>query len=372
VETEVDFYTFCFDFRIPIHLVTMPSETDFVRPIFAGVDVGGTNVKIGLVDDVGRIVAATKFPTQPGKSPEVAMTQARKEFERLVEPLDFDWEDLTAVGLGTPGPMDIPNGVMLTPVNLLGWHHFPVRDRLANALEKSVTYANDAGAAAFGEFWVGGGQAYDSMVLLTLGTGVGGGIIINEICIDGANSHGAEIGHMTIDTGPDARMCGCGQFGHLEAYASATAVVERTREALGDANNGANTVLRKQPGEASPLSALMISDAAAGGDEFATSMVMETAVYLGRGIAQLAHIIDPAAFILGGAMNFGGNQTELGRRFLDAILAEARRLVFPVLGERMVVKFAELGSEAGFVGAAGLARAQYNREILERYATAEQ
>ena len=350
----------------------MPEVSDFSRPIFAGVDVGGTNVKIGLVDDAGQIIAETKFPTQPGKSPEVAIAQARNEFERLLDPSNLDWEDIAAVGLGTPGPMDIPNGVILTPNNLPGWHHFPVRDQLSAALDKPVTYANDAGAAAFGEFWIGGGQAVNSMILLTLGTGVGGGIIINDLSVDGANSHGAEVGHLVIETGPKARVCGCGQTGHLEAYASATALVDRTLEAMGDSASGASTILRKRIGEASPLSALMISDAAAGGDEFATRMVMETAVYLGRGIAQLAHVLDPAAFILGGAMNFGGSQTALGQRFLGAIMAEARQLVFPVLGERLVVKFAELGSEAGFVGAAGLSRAQYNREILERYSTANQ
>ena len=348
----------------------MPAAFEFSRPIFAGVDIGGTNVKIGLVDDSGQVIADTKFPTQPDKSPEVAISQARTEFEQLLDPFDLEWEDVAAVGLGTPGPLDISKGMILTPTNLPGWHDFPVRDRLSTALGKKVTYANDAGAAAFGEFWIGGGQAVNSMILLTLGTGVGGGIIINDLSVDGANSHGAEVGHLVIETGPKARICGCGQLGHLEAYASATALVDRTLEAMGDSTTGANTVLRKQTGEASPLSALMISDAAAGGDEFATRMVMETAVYLGRGIAQLAHVVDPAAFILGGAMNFGGNQTELGQRFLDAVMAEARQLVFPVLGQRMIVKFAELGSEAGFVGAAGLSRAQYNREILERYSTA--
>ena len=121
-------------------------------------------------------------------------------------------------------------------------------------------------------------------------------------------------------------------------------------------------MLRSRIGEASPLSALMISNAATGGDKLALQMVSETAVYLGHGIAQLAHIIDPAAFILGGAMNFGGSNSELGQKFLDEVKSEVRRLVFPVLAERLVVEFAQLGSEAGFVGAAGLGRAQYNKD----------
>ncbi len=340
----------------------MSSSAIFAKPLFAGVDVGGTNIKIGLVDDQGQIVADTKFPTLPGDSPDVACVQARKEFEALIVSTEFSWDDVATVGLGTPGPMDIQSGTILTPTNLPGWHNFPIQSKLAEALAKSVTYVNDAGAAAFGEYWVGGGSEFDSLVLLTLGTGVGGGIIVHDFSIDGAHSHGAEVGHLLIETGPDARMCGCGHRGHLEAYASATAVVARTREAMGDPSTSAKTILRQQSGDASPLSALMISNAAAQGDALAIQIVEETAAYLGRGIAQLAHIIDPAAFILGGAMNFGGTETDLGRKFLNDVQAEVRRHVFPVLAERLIVNFAELGSDAGFVGAAGLARAQYNKK----------
>lgn len=332
-----------------------PSKSE--TPIFVGIDVGGTNIKIGIVDNLGSIVAETKFPTEPNRSPDVAVEQTRVELDQLLRTVPFDWNDVAAVGIGTPGPINIDNGTILTPTNLPGWHGYPIRERLATVLDKPVQFANDAGAAAFGEYWVGGGQAFGSIVLLTLGTGVGGGIIVNDFSIDGAHSHGAELGHMTIETGPGARQCGCGQWGHLEAYASATALVERTRETL-LTPEGATSILRKQISAASPLSALMISNAAANGDVVAKSKVSETAVYLGRGIAQLAHVIDPSAFILGGAMNFGGNHSPLGLEFLQEIMTETRKLVFPVLGDRLIVKFAELGSSAGFVGAAGLARAE--------------
>lgn len=338
----------------------MQTEPEFERPLFAGVDVGGTNVKVGLVDNAGQIVAETKFPTQPNKTPDIAIKQVREALDQLLGNVYFNWDDVAAAGLGTPGPMDVHQGLILTPTNLPGWHEFPIVQRLADALGKRVVYANDAGAAAFGEFWVGGGQAFSSMVLITLGTGVGGGIIVNDMSIDGANSHGAEVGHLVIETGGQARMCGCGQPGHLEAYASASALVDRTREAINQPE-GAGSILRQLIGDASPLSALMISDAATQGDPLAIQMVKETAQYLGRGVSQLAHIIDPAAFILGGAMNFGGNHSALGQKFLQDLVAEARRLVFPVIAERMIVRFAELGSEAGIVGAAGLARAEYNR-----------
>ncbi|MEL7499707.1 MAG: ROK family protein [Planctomycetota bacterium] len=341
----------------------MTETESFQLPLFAGVDVGGTNVKVGIVDDLGAIVADTKFPTQPNESPDVAVKQAKQELEELLSSQGFSWNDVAAVGVGTPGPMDIKQGMILTPTNLPGWHQYPIRDRLSHEVIKPVTFANDAGAAAFGEYWVGGGQAFDNMVLLTLGTGVGGGIIVNDFSIDGEHSHGAELGHVTIETGPEARMCGCGVAGHLEAYASATALVDRTKERL-RLSDGAQSKLRTMANDTSPLSALMVSNAAEEGDELAYQMVMETAGYLARGIAQLSHTIDPAAFILGGAMNFGGNHAKLGQAFLQEIVSETRKVVFPVLGERLVVRFAEVGSEAGFVGAAGLARSEYNRTAV--------
>ena len=341
----------------------MPSELKIQKPLFAGVDVGGTNIKIGIVDDLGQIVAQTKFPTQPDKTPEIALVQARTELGQLLAKTEYTWDDVAAAGLGTPGPMNIQSGTILTPTNLPGWHHFPIRDSLASELGKSVTYANDAGAAGYGEYWVGGGQEFSSMVLLTLGTGVGGGIIVDDFSIDGAHSHGAEVGHIVIETGPNARVCGCGHAGHLEAYASATALVERTIEALAELEADHGTTLRERIGEASPLSALMISQAAAEGDQFAIQMIRETAQYLGRGISLLAHIIDPAAFILGGAMNFGGCNSPLGQQFLSDVMTETRKHIFPVLAERLIVKFAKLGGEAGFVGAAGLARVEHNKQL---------
>ena len=324
-----------------------------VNAVYAGVDVGGTNIKIGLVSDDGRTIAHTKFPTQQESGPQRAVDQAKVVIDQLLEESGISRSDLVAVGLGTPGPMDVANGILLTPSNLPAWHNFPIRDALSNATGLPVSYANDAAAAAYGEFWVGAGASHDSIVLITLGTGVGGGIIINGLSIDGHHSHGAEIGHMVVDTSPDARLCGCGRYGHLEAYASATAVVQRAEEGLASQRESS---LNNEISEASPLSALMIARAAAAGDEFALEIVDETAHWLGRGITLLAHVIDPSAFFLGGAMDFGGNESELGQRFLSIIRSYVRENSFPVLGDNLCVEFAQLGGEAGYVGAAGLAR----------------
>ncbi len=324
--------------------------------LFVGVDVGGTNIKVGIVDDDGRTVAQTKFPTMADQEPTCSLEKASQSIEALLQDTGKSIDDVSSVGLGTPGPMDIETGVILTPSNLPAWRNAPVRDILAKATGKPVFYANDAAAAAFGEYWIGSGRQYDSLVLITLGTGVGGGIIVNEYSIDGANSHGAEIGHMTIDTSDSARRCPCGMMGHLESYASATAVVARCNEAL---SGGAKSLLTQEISETSPLSALMVSQAADKGDELSLSLIDETAKYLGHGIASLAHVIDPRAFILGGAMDFGGSTSPVGRRFIDGAIAEAKKLVFPVVADKLVVRYAELGGDAGYVGAAGLARAEF-------------
>lgn len=338
----------------------MPSDSKskFSLPLFAGVDVGGTNIKVGIVDNDGTIVADTKFPTQADESPEVSMLMAKDTVSRLLESSSLTWDEVGGVGLGTPGPMDISAGLILTPNNLPGWRNFPVRERLEHHTGKSVAFSNDASAAAYGEYWIGSGRQYGSLILITLGTGVGGGIILNDLNVEGAHSHGAEVGHITIDTSDRARMCPCGNLGHLEAYASATAVVARCKEALA---SGKESILNKMTGEASPLSALMVSNAGDQGDTLALELIDETAVYLGNGIATLAHVIDPAAFILGGAMDFGGSKSPLGRRFIDKVIDTVKKQVFPVIADRLVVRFAELGGEAGFVGAAGMAKLQYSK-----------
>jgi len=216
-----------------------------------------------------------------------------------------------------------------------------------------VTFANDANAAAYGEFWVGSGREYDSLVLLTLGTGVGGGIIIGDLDIEGAHSHGSECGHIIVDPHESGRLCPCGQTGHLEAYASAKSLVARAEEALGSVTTGS---LAAAVAGGERLTPILIGRAAEDGDPLATELVMETARWLGIGIVTLMHTIDPEAVMIGGAMTFGGESGPVGRAFLGRIHEEVRRRTFPTLAAKTVIGFASLGGDAGSIGAAGLAR----------------
>jgi len=201
------------------------------------------------------------------------------------------------------------------------------------------------------------------MVLLTLGTGIGCGIIIGGVSVDGENSHGAECGHIIIDCAEGARVCGCGQPGHLEAYASATALIKRTWEAL-DAGWTSSLSKRIREEEQRPEHEKkgipeLIAEEAEAGDGLSRHLVMETARYLGIGVVSLMHTIDPNGVFLGGAMTFGGNERPLGRRFLARIREEVWRRAFALLAERTVIDFASLGGDAGCIGAAGIARAEY-------------
>jgi glucokinase len=340
----------------------MPSEPKLIdvasakHPLFLGFDVGGTNIKLGLVDNEGRPIAHTKIVTEEERGPRDAVKRARVAVDEMLAKLGLSVTDVAGVGLCVPGTMDIPRGMFLQPHNLPHWHYFPIRDCVAEAFGLPVAFANDANAAAYGEFWVGSGQQFHSIIMLTLGTGLGGGIIIGELSIDGENSHGSECGHILIDTSPTARMCGCGQPGHLEAYCSATALVERTHALIAQ---GRPTSLSERIGETSPLTALMIAEEADRGDSLAYETIMELATWLGLGIVSLMHTIDPGAVILGGAMNFGGREDAVGHRFLEQIRGIVRKRAFPIPAQRTVIDFATLGSDAGYIGAAGIARLQH-------------
>ncbi len=322
-------------------------------PYFIGIDVGGTGIKIGLVDDRGQTLGWTRISTDVEQGPDAGVERIGRAVADVIKKSGVDDGQVKAVGLATPGTMDIPAGKFLNPVNLPGWQNYPIRDRVADATGKRVAYVNDANAAAYGEFWIGGGAEFHSMVLLTLGTGVGGGIIIGETNVEGEHSHGSELGHIIIDYHDTARMCSCDQRGHLEAYASATAVEKRTQEAL-DAGGTSSLTAHIEASEA--LTALLLHEEAEAGDEFSLNMILETAKYLGIGITNIMHSIDPNAVILGGAMDFGGHNNPIGRAFLARIKEEVHRRAFPIPAEKTLIDFAKIGSHAGYIGAAGIAR----------------
>ncbi len=339
---------------------TFISRDEAQAPFFAGIDLGGTNIKVGVVDDLGRPLSWLKIPTESQRGPDEGARRMAEAVREAARQAGIEYRELVGAGLGSPGTMDIPAGMLLEPHNLPGWYHFPIRERVSQYAELPVTFVNDANAAAYGEFWVGTGRDFHSMVLFTLGTGVGCGVIIGDLLIEGEHSHCAECGHIIVDSSPTARMCGCGQPGHLEAYASATGLIKRAEEALA---NDTDSVLHAWLAEGRRLTPLLLAEAAQQAqDALALELIFETARWLGIGAVDLAHTIDPDGIVFGGAMTFGGADDALGRAFLDRIRQEFRQRAFPVLAEAIKIDFASLGGDAGYLGAAGIARLAYRRQ----------
>ncbi|MFZ1933439.1 MAG: ROK family protein [Thermoguttaceae bacterium] len=331
-------------------------------PFFAGIDLGGTNIKVGVVDDLGRTLSWLSIPTEVENGPEDAARRMGAAVHQAIRDAGLERGVVARVGLGAPGGMDIPSGMLTTVINLGGWDDFPIRDRVSHHCGLPVTFENDANAAAYGEFWVGSGREFASMVLLTLGTGIGCGIIIGDAVIQGAHSHGGEAGHVIIDSRDDARMCNCGWRGHLEAYASATAVIKRGEELI---NAGRASSLQRRLAAGEELTPKLIAEEAEAGDPLSLEIVLETARYLGIGTVNVMHVVDPDVVLLGGAMTFGGAERPLGRRFLDRVRQEVRRLARPIPAAKTVIDFASLGGDAGFIGAAGVARLDYLRSRVK-------
>ena len=313
-----------------------------------GIDLGGTSVKLGLLRG-HELIARRQVSTSNCDKPSDAFVQAREFAEETLKPYGASLEDLQSVGLAMAGVIDEATATLMETANLRSWHGIGFYQELAKVFRRPVAVINDANAAALGEA-IHGQHAADSLAFLTLGTGIGGGIIVAGRAINGSHGCGGEIGHVTIEHGPDVRRCGCGRDGHLEAYAGAGGIVQTAHERL------MKTTDPSRLREANSISPQLIAEAAELGDEIAIETVRQTGVYLGRAIAMLAQIADPAVVLLGGAVTFGGQKTNTGRLFLNTIRDETVRLSLVQTGSTLEIDFATLGNDAGMLGAAHHAR----------------
>jgi glucokinase len=322
------------------------------KRLFLGIDLGGTNVKAGVVDDSGLVLASGSVATEAVHGPDHGVRQMVLAGKNAVAAAGCSLQDIAAVGLATPGTMDIPGGMLLDPSNLPGWMNFPVRDRVGSQLGRPTVLQNDANAAAYGEYWAGQAKDVQSLLFYTLGTGLGGGVIVDDQIIEGQHSHGSELGHVILEM-DNGRLCTSGQYGTAEAYVSATALLRRFREKL---ESGEVTSVRDRVAAGEELTPRLISEEAEHGDHLSLELIMEMARYLGAAIVSAVHVIDPAMVLLGGAMTFGRNETQVGREFLHRVHQEFRARTFATLADKITIEYASLGGDAGFIGAAGCAR----------------
>jgi glucokinase len=327
------------------------SEASPQKPFFLGVDLGGTFIKAGVVDDDGVPLSREELETEAERGPEHGVQRICQAARNAVSKAGLTLNDVRAVGVGSPGPMDLDAQIIINPYNLPGWLNLPLARRVGESLGLPAVLQNDANAAAFGEYWAGVGRGKRSLVQFTLGTGIGCGIVIDGRLLEGRHSHGAECGHIRIDVRPDARLNNTGLRGSLEAYASATAVAARAREAL--AATDAPSALRRLEAEDGKLSSKTIFAAAKEGDALATKIVDDTAFYLAVGAVNLMHTIDPDVVV------FSGGMINAGDFLLDRIRNYVAENALPVPAEKTLVTFAQLGTDAGFIGAAGCARSSF-------------
>lgn len=319
--------------------------------VLIGVDLGGTNIKSAAVSRDGRVLGKDSRPTEAELGLEGVLKNIDASVRSLLEKAGITFQDVIAAGVGAPGPMNWQTGVVFSPPNLPGWKDVPLADLLSQRWHVPCFVDNDANVACYGEFWLGAGREVDSMVLLTLGTGVGGGIVVMGQLLRGPDGTAGEIGHLCVSRG--GRQCNCGAKGCLETYASVTGMV---RTALEGIQQGKNTVLKEMcGGDYSGLTGKMISDAAAAGDEFALWVVQETGKWLGTAIGSLINLLNPEKVVLAGGMIAAGD-------LLFAPIREtARRQSFEVPGKRAMIVPAALDPDSGVIGAAGCALERLNK-----------
>jgi glucokinase len=310
-----------------------------------GIDVGGTKLALGaMTADGARSLAFTSALTRAHEGADAVVARigalANETIDRALAESGASRADFAGVGIGAPGPLRRSDGVVVVAPNL-GWHDFPLRDRVADLVRLPVTLDNDANCATLGEWWQGAARGGRNVVGITIGTGIGGGIVIDGRLHHGASDVAGEIGHTTIET--DGRRCKCGNYGCVEAYASGPAIVERAREAL--ANDGASALRTINGGDAGALTAQHVYDAARGGDELARAVVRDAARYLGAAIANLLNVINPDVVVLAGGV------TAAGEELLTPLRAEARRRAFRPAFDAARIVPGTLGSRAGVVGA---------------------
>ena len=305
-----------------------------------GVDLGGTTVKIGLFSIEGQLQDKWEIPTRTENHGAEILSDIAASIQSRMDTGHLSKEQVTGIGIGVPGPV-LNENIVQGCVNL-GWGNVRVADELSALTGLKVKAANDANVAALGEQWQGGGKGFQNLVMFTLGTGVGGGIIQNGRIISGANGAAGEIGHMVIvDSDEVVGTCGCGHRGCLEQVASATGIVNLTEKKLAECSQ--DSVLR----EISPLTAKDVLDAAKAGDALAEQAAENMMQQLGRAAAYIACVVNPDIFVIGGGVS------KAGEYLIEGISRYYKDYAFHASADTKFA-LASLGNDAGMIGAAGM------------------
>ena len=319
----------------------MTSRTQFIL----GIDLGGTNIVVGAMPaDGSREIAVRTEPTHAQRGAEGVVdrivTMIAQTVSDVIATEHALPQDFLGAGVGAPGPLDRERGVVVVAPNL-GWHDFPLRDAISARIRMPVTLDNDANCATVGEWWRGAARGARNVVGLTIGTGIGGGVILDGQLYHGSSDVAGEIGHTTIDS--TGRYCRCGNYGCLEAYASGPAIALRAREAL--ERDEASMLRTMVNGDLTQVTAATVYEGANRGDPLALEIVRDTARFLGTGVANLLNMLNPDVVVIAGGV------TKAGDRLFEPLRAEVKRRAFrPAVAACRIVP-GELEGSAGMVGA---------------------
>jgi len=326
-------------------MVTEMQETSKQKPPVLVVDIGGTKIIISVLSPEGEVIARQYLLTLADQGPQSVIERMFSAIDQLLEEKDVKSAQLRAISLATAGIIDIKQGLITTSPNLPGWENIALRSIVEEKYKLPTFLLNDADAAALGEHRYGVGKGLSTLILLTLGTGIGGGIIIDGRLYLGATASSAEIGHMVIDAnGPE---CKCGHSGCLETLASGTAVA---REAISKINQGEKTTLvDRVNGNIEEISAETVYLAAIEGDPLSLEAIAKAAYYLGIGVVNLVNIFNPEMVVMGGGM------ANMGDLLLEPVREKVKERAFPFLAKEVRIVPAQLGNDAGIFGAAAFA-----------------
>lgn len=303
-----------------------------------GIDIGGTTVKLGLFTSEGSLLDKWEIPTRKENSGEYILSDVAESVSKKIEEKSLNREQIVGIGIGVPGPVK-EDGTVFKAVNL-GWGIFNVAKKMKTLTGFETKAGNDANVAALGEMWQGGGKGYNDLVMVTLGTGVGGGIIINSNILTGINGAAGEIGHIKVNL-EEQDKCNCGKTGCLEQYASASGIVKEAKRLVEKSNEPSK--LR----EVDSIDAKLIFDLAKEGDVLAIALVEQLGSYLGLALSHVSAVVDPEVFVIGGGVSKAGTiLTDVIKKYYETNVMLAH--------QNKVFALAELGNDAGIYGSARL------------------
>jgi len=312
---------------------------------YVGIDLGGTNIKIGCFDSQIRLLCKTAISTEADMGAETVVDRVGWTTEKLLDDNGLSIEKVEAIGIGAPGPSKLDEGIIIASPNIPSFKNVPLRKMISDRFGKPAILENDANAACWGEYVLGAGKGVEDMVFFTLGTGIGGGVIIDGKLVHGFTDNGAELGHIIIY--PDGRKCGCGQRGCVEAYASADSTAKRATEAI---RAGEQSSLKKLLEEKGQISCQDVYEHLAAGDKLAKKITEETAKALAIVSVNMLHVTEPQRIV------FAGGMIAAGDALLNRIKYYFNEQIWSLKKEPVEITFATLGEDAGIVGAAALGK----------------